>query len=108
MPDDDRLVEELVFEIRTYLDAHPHAADTLDGIVQWWIVHQRFLRGIEAAGKALDRLVADGQMEIARTPDGRVLYRAARNPQGDDASSPPSGADPDLGEPQPGDEPGAD
>jgi hypothetical protein len=83
MPDDDALVDELAAEIRAYLKAHPNAADTLDGIVQWWIVHQRFLRGIQAAERALDRLVGEGQVEKIRTADGRVVFRAARPPTGD-------------------------
>jgi hypothetical protein len=101
MPDEDKLVEELVAEIRTYLARHPDAADTQEGIVQWWIVHSRFLRGIEAVGRALDHLVADGRMEIIQTPDGRLLYRAARRAQGTGpASAPDTGhppSDPDLG-----------
>lgn len=78
MPHDNALVDELVAEIQTYLDVHPDAADTLEGVVQWWIVHQRFLRGIEATAQALDRLVAIGSVEAVPGADGKVLYRAAR------------------------------
>jgi hypothetical protein len=80
MPPDDALVDEIAAEIRAYLQAHPDAADTLDGIVQWWIVHQRFLRGIQATERALERLVAENQVERIRTADGRVVFRAARLP----------------------------
>jgi hypothetical protein len=83
MPNDDALVDELAGEIRAYLKAHPDAADTLDGIVQWWIVHQRFLQGIRAAERALERLVGEGEVEKIQTPDGRVIFRAARPPTGD-------------------------
>jgi hypothetical protein len=86
MADDDALVQELSAEIRAYLDAHPEAADTLDGIVQWWIVHQRFLRGVQAAGRALDELVAQGVLEKIRTADGRDIFRARRTP--DDGGTP--------------------
>jgi hypothetical protein len=76
MSDDDALVDELAREILDYLAAHPQAADGLDGIVQWWIVHQRFVRGVEATAKALDRLVAEGRIERVIGPDGTVLFRA--------------------------------
>ena len=76
MNDDDQLADELVREIQSYLDGHPDAADTLEGVVQWWIVHERFLRGIGNVGKALGRLVADGEVECIAGPDGRRLYRA--------------------------------
>src|SRR4051812_35069628 len=63
MNDDDQLAGELAREIRDYLDGHPDAADTLEGVLQWWIVHQRFLRGVGAVAKALDRLVDAGELE---------------------------------------------
>lgn len=82
MCDDDAWVEELAYEIRTYLRAHPQAADTLGGVVQWWIVHARFLRGVQATSRALDRLVADGEVERIQTADGRTIFRAARERHG--------------------------
>jgi hypothetical protein len=78
MPDDDALVDELAAEILRYLEAHPDAADSLDGIVQWWIVHERFLRGVAATGRALERLVADGRIDRVVLPDGGVLFRARK------------------------------
>jgi hypothetical protein len=77
MADDDALVDELAAEILTYLQAHPDAADSLEGIVQWWIVHDRFLRGVAATGRALDRLVDEGRMERITLAGGSVIYRAA-------------------------------
>jgi hypothetical protein len=76
MSDDDQLASEIIVELRSYLDEHPDAADTFEGVVQWWIGHQRFLRGIAAAGKALDRLVELGEVERISSSDGRAIYRA--------------------------------
>jgi hypothetical protein len=78
MSDDDTLVRELAAEIREYLDQNPNAADTLDGIVNWWIVQPRFLRGIHATGRAVKRLIEQGRMEEIHTPDGRTIFRAVR------------------------------
>jgi hypothetical protein len=83
MPHDDTLVDEVAAEIRAYLDAHPDAADTLDGIVQWWIVHDRFMRGIQATGRAVERLVAEGRLEKICISEGRVIFRARRPGRGD-------------------------
>jgi hypothetical protein len=83
MPDDDALADELATEILAYLKVHPAAADTLDGIIQWWIVHQRFVRGIQATERALERLVTEGRLEKIPTADGRVIFRAARPPVSD-------------------------
>lgn len=83
--DDDPLVDELAREILDYLGAHPGAADELDGVVLWWILHQRFVHGVHATAKALDRLVAEGRVERVVGPDGRVIFRApARPADGDD------------------------
>lgn len=76
MADDEQLAEELAREILAYLDAHPDAADSLEGVVQWWILHERFLRGVRAVHRALDRLVDRGEVERVAGPDGRPLYRA--------------------------------
>lgn len=76
MSNDDHLADELAHEIRNYLDGHPDAADTLEGVVQWWIGHERFMRGVGAVGRALDRLMDGGEVERISGPDGRPLYRA--------------------------------
>jgi hypothetical protein len=76
MDDDAALREELRREILAFLDAHPDAADTLEGIAQWWILHQRFLRTLPALGGVLDELERTRELERVRGPDGRPLWRA--------------------------------
>jgi Fe2+ or Zn2+ uptake regulation protein len=78
MSDDDVLVDELANEIREYLAKNPEAADTAEGILQWWIVQQRLLRGIPAVVRAIERLVDEGFLEEVKTADGRSIFRAAR------------------------------
>jgi hypothetical protein len=80
MQHDGPLIDQLAAEIRAYIDAHPDAADTLENIVNIWIVQQRFLRGIHAARQAIGRLVEEGRLEELRTPDGRSIYRARTLP----------------------------
>jgi Fe2+ or Zn2+ uptake regulation protein len=61
-------------EILRYLRAHPQAADTVDGIVMWWLPRQRYEEAIDRVQHALDDLVARGWVEKVTLVDGTVLY----------------------------------
>ncbi len=73
--DDARATEQLAREIREYLDRHPEAADTLEGIVAWWMARQRFEQSAERVARALDHLVSIGAVQLHRTPGNRSVYR---------------------------------
>jgi hypothetical protein len=45
-------------EILEYLDAHPEAKDTLDGMVEWWLPHRRGERA--AVERAVALLLSQG------------------------------------------------
>lgn len=76
MNDEDAWVDEIETEILDYIRANPSAAESRDGIFQFWILQSRFLRGLRALDQALARLVAQGKLEVVRKPDGGALYRA--------------------------------
>ena len=61
-------------EILNYLRAHPQAADTVDGIVAWWLPRQRYEEAIDRVQHALDALVVRGLVEKVTLVDGTVLY----------------------------------
>ena len=62
-------------ELIAYLEAHPRAADTLDGIAEWWLAGSRVWDGRPATlEEALSRLVAAGRLARIETPDGHTLY----------------------------------
>ena len=61
-------------EILSYLGAHPQAADTVDGIVGWWLPRQRHDEAVDRVKDALDDLVARGLVEKMTLVDGTVLY----------------------------------
>lgn len=63
------------WEILEYLRAHPGAADSLDGIVIWWLSRQRYETASEAIQEALNDLEAQGVIEAVTLGDGRRLYR---------------------------------
>jgi hypothetical protein len=59
-----------------YLARHPQAQDTLEGIVQWWLLEQRLYRTTSEVRTALEALVAKGQIVARQGRDGRIYYRA--------------------------------
>ena len=58
-PDLARLSDEIL----RYLRAHPQAADTVDGIVGWWLPRQRHDEAVDRVQDALDKLVVSGLLE---------------------------------------------
>ena len=64
--------------ILAYLVENPDAGDTLDGIVEWWLLNQRIRFETQSVSQALAKLVADGLIVEQRGPDSRVIYKANR------------------------------
>lgn len=73
--EDDGEVEHSVL---AYLQSHPQAADTLRGIVNWWLPRQRYESDCLRIEHALAALVARGVLCRNQLPGGEVLY-ALRN-----------------------------
>ncbi len=61
-------------EILRYLRTHPQAADTVDGIVMWWLPRQRYEEAMDQVQHALDELVARGLVAKKTLVDGTALY----------------------------------
>jgi hypothetical protein len=79
----DKTVAALVAELSHYLAQHPRAADTLDGIAQWWVPARLARSGHpDALTDAVSRLVAEARLCAVASPDGQVIYRAGRCPDG--------------------------
>ncbi len=47
----------------SYLDDHPTAMDTLDGIAEWWLLRQQIEIEVRRVSLALGALVNDGVLE---------------------------------------------
>jgi hypothetical protein len=60
---EDELAETLV----AYLASHPHAADTLGGIAEWWLLRHEVQVAVERLARALRRLCARGIVEEVGT-----------------------------------------
>jgi hypothetical protein len=66
-------------EILSYLELHPDAADNLDGVIDWWLLEQRFARPAKQVESALNILIEKHAVEKIRNPDGTTIYRARRS-----------------------------
>ena len=69
----DPEVARLALEIKRYLDSHPNAADSLDGVVGWWLARQRVEDSAITVRLALDWLVAQGYA-AKQELGGKMIY----------------------------------
>ena len=69
-------------EIARYLQDHPEAADSLDGIRQWWLPRLRLQEASAQIEEALRELLDRGVIGRQVMPDGTVLYRRAEGDVG--------------------------
>lgn len=69
-------VESIVEELLRYLKTHPHAGETLEGIVQWWLLRQRYIDATETIRQALLILEQEGYVMRIVNPDGVELFFA--------------------------------
>ncbi len=70
---------ELERSVLDYLRRHPQAADTLRGIVNWWLPQQRYESALQRIEHVLSRLVVEGRLHCNRLPDGEVLYELEKH-----------------------------
>ena len=64
---------QLTHEILAYLAEHPDAEDTLEGIVEWWLLEQQIKCRTAHVQEAIDELVAGGLL-VERRPAGLPAY----------------------------------
>lgn len=63
--------------IEAYLARWPQAADTEEGIAQWWLPRMGVDLPLPDVRSALERLVRQRVMTRTSLPEGSVIYRAA-------------------------------
>ncbi len=62
-------------QILEYLAENPNAGDTVDGIVQWWLMERQLIEARHAVESALDSLVEREWVVATRAHDSRWHYR---------------------------------
>jgi hypothetical protein len=65
--------------IVAYLEKHPAALDTPEGICRWWLRPTGSEEDVATVEQALEELVATGEMRRRLLPDGGVVYLAAHH-----------------------------
>ncbi len=78
MSEANELVLAMAQEISHYLESHPEAADTLEGVVSWWLARQRYEYSYRMVRQALDHLIAEGRVAKQTTVGGGIVYSSAR------------------------------
>lgn len=63
--------------ILRYLAERPHAGDTVDGVLHWWLPYQRRVDTREAVESILEELVVEGLLVRTSLPNDTVVYSAA-------------------------------
>jgi len=61
-----------------YLERNPDAADTLDGIAQWWIQHERIEARVEEVAEVLEDLRQKEIVTARSLGNGNTLFRLRR------------------------------
>ncbi|HZS09161.1 MAG TPA: hypothetical protein VFD58_30280 [Blastocatellia bacterium] len=69
---------ELAREILDYLVEHPDAQDSLEGILEWWLLEQQIKYWEARVREALGDLVAQKLLVERAGGDGRIHYRLNR------------------------------
>jgi hypothetical protein len=62
-------------DILAYLAVNPTAQDTLEGIVEWWLLERKIEQAAEAVKASLAKLVIEEKLSAKMGADGRVHYR---------------------------------
>lgn len=75
---DDKLILAAAAAIRDYLVSRPDAADTVEGIHQWWIQWPGIPESVTVTMAALEHLEAAGFLERQQTGN-RQFWRCRRD-----------------------------
>ncbi len=74
MPVEAAEITRIADAIEGYLNAHPSAADTVEGIRQWWIAGEYRHALPCQVQAAIDTLLAQGRLVRRVLPDSSVVY----------------------------------
>jgi Fe2+ or Zn2+ uptake regulation protein len=71
-------VLRIAADIRRYLERHPNAADSVEGVTRWWLTREGSEESIVNVQQALDLLVEGGTVTKRVQQDGQTIYVRAR------------------------------
>jgi len=68
----------IFYEILAYFVDHPQAQDTVEGIVEWWLLEQRIKQATTQVKAVLAQLEGEDLVSTREGAAGRVYYRVNR------------------------------
>ncbi len=71
---------EIQSEVLGYLDEQPNAADSIEGIRQWWLLQRMAKYSLGRVQQAVEELETAQLIERHTLADGRVVYAKSRSP----------------------------
>jgi len=66
---------QIGYKVLAYLVEHPEAQDTLEGILEWWLLEREIKFQATRVKEALSQLVAKGLILEKKGSDSQVHYR---------------------------------
>jgi len=66
---------QIGYEVLAYLVEHPEAQDTLEGIVEWWLLERKIKFQTARVKEALSELVSKGLILEKKGSDSQTHYR---------------------------------
>jgi hypothetical protein len=78
-PNRAKEVQSIADEIARYLKKRESGADTLEGVMRWWIARQRLTEAEDKVREAVDILCDQGVVQRRILGDGTVLYSPVRD-----------------------------
>jgi len=73
-------------EILAYLEVHPESRDTLEGIVEWWLLRLKIEFATKRVEEALNELVAEG-LVIKEQKRGLCSFRKKKTKESRNATN---------------------
>jgi hypothetical protein len=72
-----RATEETLIaqDILSYLLTHTAAEDTMEGIVEWWLLEEKIKRRTKEVQRILDELLHESLIEARHSKDSKIHYR---------------------------------
>ena len=65
-------------EIRQHLALHPNAADSAEGVLDWWLMGRRSEQSAHVVDEAMQWLLEQGAVTRRVMPDGQIVYFAQK------------------------------
>ncbi|MBT8339634.1 MAG: hypothetical protein HKP58_09435 [Desulfatitalea sp.] len=73
-------VVDIAESIKHYLGKRPDAADTLEGVANWWLLRQRYEIAMDIVQEALDVLIKQGVVTTITPHGSEIIYKLKGNP----------------------------